>query len=123
MKEKTGIFITLIFLILSSVLFFNACEKHVNFEEYKNNGTVVESEICPVKNDYEAIATVISDDGYYESGKILSSLAEELKINVTVAGAVKIIKANLKEWQEIEKNISFYYLVLSAGLLLEYLLF
>ena len=104
MKEKTGIFITLIFLILSSVLFFNACEKHVNFEEYKNNGTVVESEICPVKNDYEAIATVISDDGYYESGKILSSLAEELKINVTVAGAVKIIKANLKEWQEIEKK-------------------
>ena len=64
----------------------------------------IEAEICQVKDDRAAIVTIISDDGYYESGVILNSLAKDIGIHVTVSGFVNNIASYLEEWKEIEKE-------------------
>lgn len=73
-------------------------------EDFAQKGTPMEIRICDVKDDRDAIVTVVSDDGHYESGVILASLAQDLNIHVTVAGTVNPLNEYLSEWQQIEKD-------------------
>ena len=57
--------------------------------------------IVDVKDDKKGIVTIISDDGFFDSGVILNELANQYDICATVAGAVSIVKPHLKEWQQI----------------------
>ena len=57
--------------------------------------------IVDVKDDKKGIVTIISDDGFFDSGVILNELANKYDICATDAGAVSIVKPHLKEWQKI----------------------
>lgn len=71
---------------------------------FYSDGVPIQANLCPVKDDRAAIVTVISDDGFYESGLILNELARERDLHVTVAGFVKNLSPHLKQWQKIEKE-------------------
>ena len=60
--------------------------------------------VAEVRDNYPAIYTLISDDGFYESGVILNELAKKLDMRVTVAGYSRRIKLNQKEWQAIKNE-------------------
>ena len=92
------------FLTLEMILSICACSYIPNFDEYKQYGDMVNVEICMVKNDYKSIVTIISDDGYYESGTILNELSKNFDVNVTVAAAINIISPKVKEWKQIESE-------------------
>lgn len=104
MKKRAFTAFIAICAVMFTAVFFQSCTTKKSFDEYVKDGSSVEAEICEVKDDRNAIVTVISDDGYYESGVIFNELAKEAEVNVTVAGAVKIISPKLKEWQSIEKE-------------------
>ncbi|MCR4662176.1 MAG: polysaccharide deacetylase family protein [Clostridia bacterium] len=109
MKNKLIAYIFSLIMGLSIVFGMCSCDRDIpitnlDFQEYKDKGIALDSEICMVKNDSKGIVTIISDDGYYDSGVILKEIAKELEINVTVAGAVNIISPKLKEWQLIENE-------------------
>lgn len=57
--------------------------------------------IADAKNNCDAIYTLISDDGYYESGVILNELSKEFDLHTTVAGIVKVLEPHLAEWKQI----------------------
>ena len=110
-KKRIYLFnVAVMYIIIVMFLFLNSCsynsveQSQKLLQKYKEQGVAVESEICMVKNDYKGIVTVISDDGYIESGLILNDLAKELDINATVAGVVNIISPKAKKWQSIEKE-------------------
>lgn len=75
-----------------------------NFEDFCLDGKPIQARLCPVKDDRAAIVTVISDDGFYESGLILNELARERDLHVTVAGTVGNLSERLQAWQSIEKE-------------------
>ena len=104
MKRKLLALILVLSIVVVTIVCLSSCnhETILSFQEYKDRGVLIESEICVVKDDYKSIVTIISDDGYYESGVIFNELAKELDINVTVAGAVNIISNKAKEWKQIE---------------------
>ena len=60
--------------------------------------------VAEVKDNYPAIYTLISDDGYYDSGMILNTLAQKLNMHVTVAGFSRKITEDLEAWKEIESQ-------------------
>ncbi len=49
----------------------------------------------------KSIVTIISDDGYYDSGLNLDALLEKHKMTATVAGAVSIVSKSEPEWLEL----------------------
>ncbi|MBR1624109.1 MAG: hypothetical protein IJ676_00025, partial [Clostridia bacterium] len=106
MKKKLPAFIGVLIISLLTLSFLCSCGSTLpsmpQFSEFKVNGDAVSSAICAVKDDYKSIVTIISDDGYYESGVIFNDLAKELDLNVTVAGAVNIIAPKEQNWKEIE---------------------
>lgn len=73
-----------------------------NFEDFCFDGEPIQANLCAVKDDRAAIVTVISDDGFYESGLILNELARERDLHVTVAGVVNNLSGRLRKWQTIE---------------------
>ena len=109
MRRKINTYMLVCIMAFLAVVGFYGCNatsvaEFPSFEDFRSKGAIVDASICTVKNGYQGIVTVISDDGYYESGVILNELAKEFNLNVTVAGAVRIIKPNLHEWQRIEKE-------------------
>lgn len=66
--------------------------------------TFLSSGICEVKNNRDAILTIISDDGDLETGLNLNQLASFYDIPLTVAGVVRNIDPYLEQWQAIEKE-------------------
>lgn len=81
------------------------------------------AEIAPVYMDGNAIVTVVSDDGFYETGVHLNELADSHQLKVTVAGIVDKVDPYLREWQQIEKqgNVelishSYSHLKMTAGM-------
>lgn len=57
--------------------------------------------IAEVKDDKKGIVTIISDDGFFDSGVLLNQLVKEYEICATVAGAVSILKPHVEEWKKI----------------------
>ena len=101
-KKKIFSFVVLSFVVL---LFAFATKNDVYpIDRFLNSGNKLDASICSVKDDYPAIVTVVSDDGVFESGVILNSLAETLDIQVTVAGYVNRIAQYVNEWKLIEEN-------------------
>lgn len=70
-------------------------------QTFKENSRKLSVSIAPVKGDKSAIVTVISDDGFFESGVLLNELVKKYDIRATVSGAVAIVKPHLNEWQDI----------------------
>lgn len=62
------------------------------------------ADIAPIKDDKKAIITIVSDDGFYDSGVNLNELAEKYNFRVTVAGVVDHINKHLDEWKKIEQG-------------------
>lgn len=70
----------------------------------RNDNVNIHAEIAPIKDNRDAIVTIVSDDGDYETGIILNKLAKKYNMKVTVAGIVEWIKPHLNEWKEIESE-------------------
>lgn len=73
----------------------------------ENDAEQLSVQIAEVYGDRDAIITIVSDDGFYDSGVCLNELLKKNDLRATVAGAVKFIKPYLKEWKKIvsEGNI------------------
>ena len=64
----------------------------------------LETQIAPVKYNRDAMVTITSDDGRFETGIMLDELGGKYNFKITVSGIVKFIEPHLKEWQKIEKK-------------------
>ena len=62
------------------------------------------SNIAEVWNDRNGICTIISDDGFLDSGLLLNELCKKTQLHATIAGTVCFIEPNLKIWQNIERE-------------------
>ncbi|MGN0278004.1 MAG: polysaccharide deacetylase family protein [Lachnospiraceae bacterium] len=60
------------------------------------------AEIAPVKYGSDAIVTIVSDDGDYQTGVFFDELSSKYGYRVTVAGIVEWVEPYLEEWKEIE---------------------
>ena len=58
-------------------------------------------ELCKTYKNNDAIITIISDDGDYITGLNLNELSIKYNIPITIAGTVKNIDNNIKNWKEI----------------------
>ena len=67
----------------------------------ENDADKLSVQIAEVYGDRDAIVTIVSDDGFYDSGVCLNELLKKNDLRATVAGAVKFIKPYLKEWKKI----------------------
>lgn len=68
-------------------------------------GLVLETEIAPVKYNRDAIVTIMSDDGLYETGVMLDELGAKHHIKITVSGIVNYyVDGHLREWKKLEKK-------------------
>ena len=61
-------------------------------------------EIAPVKMDRNAIVTMVSDDGHFDTGVNLNELAQKHDLRMTIAGIVEWVEPYLDTWKEIESN-------------------
>lgn len=68
------------------------------------NSHAVHAEIAEIFQDRDAMVTIVSDDGYYESGKNLNELSKKYNLKVTVAGVVEKIEPYLEEWKHMEED-------------------
>lgn len=76
----------------------NEQEDNQNFEQQE---IALYASIAPTYNDCAAAVTIISDDGFYETGLCLNNLAMKYDMKITVAGAVSIVNENLSGWKDI----------------------
>lgn len=80
----------------------NKLENNQNSEQdTEQYETVLCASIASVYNDCVAAVTIISDDGFYETGVNLNNLAIKYDMKITVAGVVSIVSENLSEWKDI----------------------
>ena len=86
----------LLILILWVLLLSGGCG---NGEEQE-----LEATVAPVKYDRNAIVTLMSDDGNFESGVLYSELCKKHNIKMTIAGIGMWIEPHLNEWKEMEKE-------------------
>ncbi len=70
----------------------------------QENVYYIDAGISPVYEDRDAIVTIVSDDGFYETGVHLNELATKYNLRVTVAGVVEIVNPHLEEWKKIEED-------------------
>lgn len=80
----------------------NAQEDNQNLEQdTEEQELTLCASIAPVYNDCTAAVTIISDDGFYDTGLNLNNLAIKYDMKITVSGVVAIINENLSEWKDI----------------------
>ena len=66
-----------------------------------DSAVILDAEITAVYGNADAIVTIISDDGYYESGCNFNDLLCKHNLKGTIAGAVKILKPNYINWKKL----------------------
>ena len=69
---------------------------------FNTDKTELTAEVAPVKYNRDAIVTIVSDDGDYQTGAFLDELSAKYGYKVTVAGIVNWIEPYLEEWKGIE---------------------
>ncbi len=69
-----------------------------------DKGVALEAQITPIKYNRDAIVTVMSDDGIYETGVMLDELGDKHNIKITVSGIVSYVEPHLKEWKKLERK-------------------
>lgn len=57
-----------------------------------DKGVALEAQITPIKYNRDAIVTVMSDDGIYETGVMLDELGDKHNIKITVSGIVSYVE-------------------------------
>ncbi len=65
------------------------------------NAIILESHVADVYGGADAIVTIISDDGIYDSCLNIDRLFCERNLKCTVAGAIKFVKPHQSEWNEL----------------------
>ena len=65
------------------------------------NAIILDSRVADVYGDADAIVTIISDDGMYDSCVNLDRIFGERNLKCTVAGAIKFVKPYQNEWNEL----------------------
>ena len=93
-------------LIILSVIVFSfvtGCYKSTNEFVYSvpESATILEPCVAEVYGNADAIVTIISDDGFVESGLYLNELMKYFDLHASVAGVVDYIDPNLIFWEEI----------------------
>lgn len=88
------------------MFFLNYKNKKYILSEERNqlleeNKIQLEAVIAPVYGDRAGIVTIVSDDGFYESGALLNELVKKYNLRATIAGAVCFVKPYLREWKKI----------------------
>ncbi len=98
---------TLIILAVGTIIStLAACGEVKTISEKETNSVPKDAEavpaiICDVYGDADAIVTVISDDGFYESGVNIDRIFGERNLKCTVAGAIYIVEPHKDEWEEL----------------------
>lgn len=64
----------------------------------------VKIQVAEVYGDADAIVTVVSDDGFYETGYNLDRLFGEKGLKCTVAGIVSVVDPCLEQWKKLTEN-------------------
>ena len=67
-----------------------------------NSSQNIHAEVADVRMDRKAIVTVVSDDGFYDTGVNLNELSQKHGLKVTVAGIVEVVDPYYEDWVEIE---------------------
>jgi len=91
-------------IIISLGVFLTGCNSEKEeIEPYVIPDNVIQCEthIADVYGGADAIVTLISDDGFYDSGCNFNSLLDERNLRGTVAGAVCYVEPNLDGWIDI----------------------
>ncbi|MGN0277999.1 MAG: polysaccharide deacetylase family protein [Lachnospiraceae bacterium] len=91
-KSKKIVLLVGIIIIILGIVFGYA---------WRNKGNALRTEISPVKYGRNAIVTIVSDDGDFETGVNLDELANKYGFTVTVSGIVNYIEPHLEEWRNI----------------------
>ncbi len=93
-------------LILVSVVVFSllaGCYKTDDSFVYSipESALIIESSVADAYGNADAVVTIISDDGFIESGLYLNELMKYFDLHASVAGVVDYINPNLICWKEI----------------------
>ena len=120
------------FFILASVLLLflsAACTKSDIPAAYSVPEDVFIPETCvaEVFGNADAVVTIISDDGFFESGMYLNELMKHYDIRASVAGVVDFIDPHLNEWKDVVNedhieviNHSYSHKTMKEGSLISY---
>lgn len=65
------------------------------------NAVILETCVAEAYDNADAIVTIISDDGFYESGLYLNELMKYFDLRASVAGVVDYIDPHLDDWRDI----------------------
>lgn len=57
--------------------------------------------VTDVYKNKKGIVTIISDDGFYDTGIVLNQLLAEIGIRATVAGVVKLVDLYKEGWEKL----------------------
>lgn len=85
----------------NKIITYNVSNKYFEDEYDFINMKELNVYVADVFENRNGIVTIVSDDGFYPSGKLLNELLKKYKLKATVAGAVCFVKPYLKEWKKI----------------------
>ena len=93
-------------LILLSVIVFSfvlGCTETKEIQAYSipESALILDTSVAEAYGNADAVVTIISDDGFLESGLYLNELMKYFDLHASVAGVVDYIKPNLSYWKEI----------------------
>ncbi len=69
--------------------------------EIPDGAIELKCEVAPVFNNRKGIVTIISDDGYFKSVKLLNELLSYYDLKCSVAGIIRWVRKNEKQWKDI----------------------
>ena len=96
--------LALIIVIISfGVLLFGCSSKENEMDQYIIPDNVIhcDADVADVYGGADAIVTIISDDGFFDSGCNFNALLGERNLRGTVAGAICYVEPNLDGWNSI----------------------
>lgn len=94
--------IVLVFVLCISLIYVVRCVRIEKLYSKYNNELQVE--VADIYNNADAIVTIVSDDGYFESAVNINEIFKKRGMRCSVAGAVTIVEDDLDSWKLLEKE-------------------
>lgn len=100
MRLSYKVYLFLASIVLLSVL--ASCNRNYN-DHYKipDDAVILETQVAEVYGNADGIVTLISDDGFYESGVYFNDLLGKYRLKGTVAGSVCFVDPDIDGWNQI----------------------
>ncbi|SFN78867.1 hypothetical protein SAMN04487831_103301 [Pseudobutyrivibrio sp. UC1225] len=94
-------------LIALVIICFGGCGKDKGNNDIftiPQTAEVLDTSISEIYGDADAIVTIISDDGFYQTAENLDKIFGERELKCTVAGAIKFVEPDLESWEQLLEN-------------------